>query len=374
MVLFWVSLSLIGYSWFVFPVLLLLLVRVAPRRAKTLPPVVLPSVTVAVAAWNEKSSIGEKLRNTLDLDYPRDRLEILVGSDGSDDGTDEIVLACGDPRVRLLRLKERSGKPAVLNLLLREVRGDAVLFTDADVLLEHRSLSRMVARLSDPRVGAVHAHYSRLNVDGHPAEGLFDRYESWLKDLEGRLGAMVGAYGWALLVRTSLCAPLPVDTVLDDALIGARPFRRGYAVVYERSAKCWTRVESETLEFRRRVRIARGSVQFFVRNRDLLLPRHGVRAWVLFSHKLLRLIGPLLLLLVFLTSIAMSGRLFFLCAVAVQVLLWGTVPLVPRASGKWRRLLFVQYYLYTNVALAAGYWEFLFGRGAARYWERTQRK
>ncbi|MEO0086344.1 MAG: glycosyltransferase [candidate division WOR-3 bacterium] len=372
-VLFWAALALVAYSWLLFPLLLLLVVALRRRAERPAGPVELPTVTVAIAARNEEANIGPKLTNTLDLDYPADRLEVLVGSDGSDDQTDAIVKRCPDPRVRLLRLDQRSGKPSVLNRLVAAAQGEAILFTDADVRLDRQCLKIMARRLSDPGVGAVHAHYRRLNQAGHPAEGLFDRYETWLKAQEGRLGAMVGAYGWALLVRKALYSSLPADTILDDALIGVAPFRKGYAVVSEPQAVCWTRVEPEKVEFRRRVRIARGTIQFFRRNSDLLLPRYGVKAWVLFSHKFLRLLCPLFLVLTLGTSIALVRTPFYCGTALVQAFLWATVPLVPLASGPWRRLLAGQYYLFANLAVLVGYWESVFRRSPAPYWERTER-
>jgi cellulose synthase/poly-beta-1,6-N-acetylglucosamine synthase-like glycosyltransferase len=372
-VFFWIPLGLLFYNWIGFPALLLLLVKLLTRRPEPPHGPDRPLVTIAIAAYDEEGCIRDKIRNCLDQDYPAGKLEILVGSDGSDDATDEIVRGFGLPQVRLLRLDQRSGKPSVLNLLIGQARGELVLFTDADVMMGPGAVAAMVVRFTDASVGAVHAHYHRVGADSNPAEGLFDQYEAWLKNLEGKLGAVVGAYGWALMVRRSLCRPMPRDTILDDFLIGIRPFRRGYAVVYEMSAQCWTKVEAEGVEFKRKVRISRGNVQAFLRNADLLSPKYGVKAWVLFSHKILRLMGPCFLLSLLVAS-AVGFRLqFFSVVFWAQAVIWATVPLVLVVQGPWRRLLAVQYYFYTNVALMAGCWQFVFGRSSTSVWERTER-
>jgi poly-beta-1,6-N-acetyl-D-glucosamine synthase len=369
-VLFWLPLVLVCYNWLGFPLLLGALGLVAPRRRREGPAA--RSVTVLVAAYNEELVIDAKLRNALGLETAGLKLDVLVGSDGSTDRTDEIVRAFGDDRVGLVRLEVRGGKPAVLNALVGAATGDLLLFTDADVMLKADALKIMAATFTDPRVGAVHPHYERVNDDGSPAEGFFDRYESWLKNLEGRIGAMVGAYGWALMVRRSLCASMPEDTILDDFLIGVRPFRKGYDVVYERSAYCWTRVESERVEFRRKVRISRGNVQMFLRNPGLLSPRYGLKAWVLFSHKFLRWVTPFLMLLMLAGSIAGVAEPAFRWLLAAQILLYATTPLAVVAPRRLRKILIFQYYVLQNVALLVGYWQYFFGQ-RRNYWQRTSR-
>ena len=362
-----------AYNWIVFPALLALVtwLRRFQRRA-SLPELDFPHVTVVIAAYNEKLVIGKKIQNCLDMEYPSGKLEVLVVSDGSDDGTDSAVQAANDPRVRLLRQEPRAGKAAALNLAMREVKGELVLFTDADVMIAQSALLSMVERFRDGSVGVVHAHYRRLNRDGSPAEGLFDKYEVMVKNLEGRLGAMVGAYGWALMLRTSLCKPIPEDTVLDDFVLGIRPFREGYSVVYEPRALCWTNVEGEGVEFRRKVRIGRGNVQAFLRCVDLFSPKYGIRAWVLFSHKLLRWIAPFLLLMVFCVSAVKVRTTFFLAVFLIQAAVYVTTPLLMVLGGRLRRLLMPQYYLFQNFALLVGYWQYLFAP-SLRFWARTPR-
>jgi len=371
-VIFWLAFSVFSYHWVVFPCLLWFLAARRRRRGGLRSSSSLPQVVIAVAAYNEEKVIAAKIVNCLSMDWPADRLGVVVASDGSDDATDTIVSSFTDPRVRLIRLERRSGKPAALNRLIAEADGDAILFTDADVTLAPDALRVMAGRLVEPGVGAVHAHYFRVNDQGSPAEGLFDRYESVLKNLEGQLGAMVGAYGWALLVRKQLCEPMPEDTILDDFLIGVRPFRAGFSVVYEKGARCWTRVETEEIEFGRKVRISQGNVQALLRNADLFAPRYGLKAWVLFSHKFLRWIMPFLMLLMLACSVVQIGNPFFLWVSLVLLAACVSTPLVLVVPRKARKLMVLQYYILQNVALVVGYWQYI-ARPRQSYWKRTNR-
>ena len=371
--LLWIPLGLMVYNWFLFPVLLLGMVKLR-RRAPVVDPTDwdLPHVTVVIAAHNEEQVIGQKILNCLGFDYPPDRFDILVASDGSDDATDSVVRSVTDPRVQLFRQEPRAGKASALNLAMREVKGELVLFTDADVMIAQSALLSMVERFRDDSVGVVHAHYHRLNKGGNPAEGFFDRYEAKVKYLEGQLGAMVGAYGWALMLRKPLCEPIPEDTILDDFVLGIRPLRKGYSVVYEPEALCWTKVEEEGVEFKRKVRISRGNVQAFLRCADLLNPKYGIRAWVLFSHKFLRWITPFLLLMILAVSAVKIGAPFFFVLFLVQALLYVTAPLVVVVRGSVRKWLIPQYYLFQNFALLLGYWQYSFCRRGG-HWQRTAR-
>lgn len=369
---FALSVAVLLYHWLVYPVLLRLIVHSASPEPPAPSDRTLPFVTIAIAAWNEELIIADKIDNCLQLDYPPDRIDVLIGSDGSEDGTDEIVNSHPDPRVRLVRIEPRSGKPTVLNQLVAEAIGELVLFTDADVLLASDALKHMASRMLDPKVGVVQSHYQRWNKDGHPAEGFFDRYETRIKSWEGRLGAMVGAYGCALLVRTIDYAPLPPDTILDDFVIGLQPFRTRRVAVYEPNALCWTKVEGQAQEFRRKVRIARGNLQAFLRNLDLLHPRYGIRSWTLWSHKALRVLSPSCLLAILAASIALGDRAVFRIILPLQAVFYLTVPLLPFVSGRLRQLLAVQYYLLMNAALLVGYVQYFFGRSAGP-WCRTNR-
>ena len=375
-ILFWIPFGLIAYNWMIFPVLLILVVRL--RRSVHLgreseSPQELPRVTIAVAAWNEEKCIGEKIRNCLAFDYPPDRLEILIGTDAVTDRTNDVVRTFSDRRVRLWTTDQRLGKSEVLNRLMPLAAGDLVLFTDADVLMSPAALRMAVRRFRDERVGVLLFHYERRNEEGHVAEGLWDWYENWLKRLEGELGAAVGVYGWAMMLRRSLCRPIPPETINDDWVLGTRPFRWGYAAVYEPRATSWTKAEKARVEFTRKTRISRGNIQAFFMMPDLFLPKFGVKSWVLISHKLLRWVTPVLLLAMLVGS-ALSWQVpFFRVVLLLQMAVLLTTPLVLVARGLARRLLLMQYYVWTNLAMVVGYWQYFFGRRLVYNWLRTTR-
>ena len=372
-VFFWFALLVIAYNWIGFPLILWLTVRLRLFAGAIGPGTDFPSVSVAVAAWNEERAISGKIENCLGLEYPRDRLEVLVGTDAVTDRTNQVVQSYSDRGVILCTLDDRVGKSAVLNMLVDRARGDAILFTDADVTIAPDALRFAVGRLDDPKVGVVLFNYARTNVQGHVAEGLWDKYENWLKDMEGRLGSAVGVYGWAMLVRRSLCAPLPPDTILDDYVLGTRPFLWGYDAVYEPRAMSWTRAESARVEFSRKVRNSRGTLQAFLRLSRLFLPVYGVKAWILVSHKLLRALTPILMLGMFVGSILVWTVPFFKAAAVAQAVLYATTPLVLVVRGPAKRLLFPQYFVWANVALAVGHWQYFFGRKVKHNWTRTKR-
>jgi biofilm PGA synthesis N-glycosyltransferase PgaC len=372
--LVWIPLAVVAYNWLLFPAMLVIAVRLRRPEPPPSNDAPLPRVSVVIAAWNEELCIGDKIRNCLAFDYPAELLDVIVGTDAVTDRTNDIVRSFQDKRVRLWTTDERLGKSEVLNRLMPLTTGELVLFTDADVLMSVDALRIAVRRFRDERVGVLLFHYERRSDDGHVVEGAWDRYENWLKRLEGELGAAVGVYGWAMMLRRSLCQPISPDTILDDWVLGTRPFRWGYAAVYEPRASSWTRAETARVEFTRKTRNSRGHIQAFFMMPSVFLPKYGVKSWVLFSHKFLRWVTPFLMLSI-LAGSALDWRIpFFRIALLLQLLLYLTTPLVPVARGFLRRLLLPQYYVWTNLALLAGYWQYFFGRKLSYNWLRTARR
>jgi cellulose synthase/poly-beta-1,6-N-acetylglucosamine synthase-like glycosyltransferase len=370
-VLFWAAFGAMCYHWVVFPAVLWFLGRLSPRRFRPEPRSEPFRVSVVMAVYNEEAIIAEKMRNMLATDYPADRMEILIGSDSSTDRTDEIVASFRDPRVRLIHYNQQAGKTVVQNRLLFEAKGDVILCTDADAKLTPQSLRLMVDHFRDPKVAVVNPRYARVNRDGSAAEGLYDRWETKVKELEGRLGAMVGCNAYANMIRREVADPIPDDTNLDDFVLGIRPFRRGYDVVTEPRALVVTQTETEKLEFRRKARINRGNLQVLSRFADLLLPKYGIKAWVYFSHKVLRMLVPFLLLIMLVAAAIEASRPFFAVTLGLQLLTVATVPLLLVVKGRWRKLLVPQYYYFINIALLVGCWQFFTVRDA--YWSKTPR-
>lgn len=369
--LFWIPLGVIVYHWVFYPAILWTLSRVRPRRSARIEQAGSSFVSIVMAAYNEEELIAAKIRNCLQLEYPANMVEILVGSDSSSDRTDEIVKSFADRRVRLLRYDPQSGKTVVQNRLLAEARGDIILCTDVDSLLTPESVKLMVEHMRDPKVAVVNPRYTRVNKDGSAAEGLYDHWETTVKELEGRLGAMVGCNAYANMLRREVATPIPNDTNLDDFVLGIRPFRSGYDAVIEPRALVVTQTEAEKLEFRRKARISSGNLQALSRFSDILLPKYGVKAWTYFSHKVIRMLVPFFLLSMLVASAIESTRPFFAAMLVIQFFVLASIPLLVLAKGKWRRLLVPQYYYYMNIAVLVGYWQFFTSR--EKYWAKTPR-
>jgi cellulose synthase/poly-beta-1,6-N-acetylglucosamine synthase-like glycosyltransferase len=333
-------------------------------------------VSLVVAAHDEASCIEEKLRNSLALDYPPDSLEVLIGSDGSTDGTDALVRACSDPRVHL-SAAPRAGKTSVLNRCIPAARGEIVVLSDANTRIEPGALKALVRHFENPEVGAVCGRLQLYNpTRAEYEESAYWRYESWLKALEGTQGAVVGANGGLYALRRELFTPLPPSTIVDDFVIALRLLDQGYRVLYEPQALASEETtEDYGREFGRRARIAAGAFQSLGLVPGLLSPLRGFPAFAFWSHKVLRWCAPALMLVALVANVALLDRPFYRVTMAAQVgfyalALLGSVSVGP---SPLRRIAGVAYYFVTmNLAIVVGFWRFLRNSQAAA-WERTAR-
>lgn len=295
--LFWSALSLILYTYFIFPVVVLLRGLLRPRPVKKREH--FPPVSLIVAAYNEASVIIQKLDNILALDYPRERLEVIVASDGSDDGTVELVEGYNALEVRLLTLP-RQGKNQALNCAVDVASGDILVFSDVDSMFAPDALRHLVAPFADPQVGGVAGDYRH---DPGPVGGTNERdywsIERRLKWLQSRGGSMTSAWGPIYAIRRSHYAPIPTG-VTDDYFTSVQVLAAHERLVYEPQAVATGPVaDSAQSEFRRKVRIITAGLRGVWAMRCLFNPlEYGFIAIQLFSHKLLRrlMIIPLLVL------------------------------------------------------------------------------
>lgn len=376
-VAFWAAALLLAQTYFLYPLWLLILARLRPGpRREPARPRVWPMVSLVVAAHDEAGCIGEKLRNSLALDYPPDRLEVLIGSDGSTDGTDGIVRTHPDPRVQL-SAAPRAGKTSVLNRCIPAARGDIVVLSDANTRIEPGALKALVRHFEDPEVGAVCGRLQLYNpTRAEYEESAYWRYESWLKALEGTQGAVVGANGGLYALRRGLFTRLPPSTIVDDFVIALRLLDQGYRVLYEPAALASEETtEDYGREFGRRARIAAGNFQSLGLVPGLLSPFRGFPAFAFWSHKVLRWCAPALMLVALAANVALLDEPFYRLTMAAQVGFYGLALLGSLAVGPTfvRRTAGIAYYFVTmNLAIAVGFWRFLRNsQGAA--WERTAR-
>lgn len=320
-ILFWALLLLAVYPFALYPLIAFLLSRVHGHPVRKEDQT--PRVTILIAAHNEAACIRETLTNKLALDYPRDRLEIVVVSDASTDGTDDLVRSFAGEGVRLVRQAERKGKTSALNLAVGEATGEILVFSDANSLYDPGALRALVRNFADPSVGYVTGKMIYVHPDGNATGdgcSAYMRYENRLREWETRLGSIVGVDGGVDAIRRSLYVELPADALPDFAL-PLEVVRQGRRIVYEPSALLREpSVTDMSQEYRMRVRVALRALWAIRDRTDLLNPlRHGLFAWQLFSHKVLRYVAflPLALLLVVNAILALHSN-FYAALFAIQ--------------------------------------------------------
>jgi len=337
-----------------------------------------PRVSVLIAAFNEAASIEQTVRNKLEQDYPPDRLEVLVVSDASDDGTDAIVEALGDPRVRLVRQEPRAGKTSGLNLIAPQATGEVLVFSDANSLYAPDTIAELVKPLADPDVGYVTGRMLYRAPDGSPTgEGCsaYMRYENQLRAWETRLGSIVGVDGGVDAIRRDIWQPMRADQ-LPDFVAPLTVRARGYRVVYQPGARLYEDALSDSGdEFRMRVRVtlrAFWAMKDMARMLDPL--RYGLFAWQLWSHKLLRYLAPFFQLGVLVANVAVAGQGGpWLTLLGLQAVFYGGVAVAHvRRHQPQPGLVSAAYYLcVVNLASGLAFVQFLLGKKKVTWNPRT---
>jgi cellulose synthase/poly-beta-1,6-N-acetylglucosamine synthase-like glycosyltransferase len=388
-VFFWCAALALVHTYFLYPLSLFALEGVAQvfqnmrkmRSAEAVKAVAaggpLPSVSLVVAAYNEADCIQQKLHNSLALDYPADRFEVVIGSDGSSDGTDGIVQRCTDKRVRLSPAP-RAGKTTVLNRCIPSAHGDIVLLSDANTMIDPDAVRKLVRHFEDPEVGAVCGKLRLYNPTKQDyEESAYWSYESLIKMYEGRRGAVVGANGGLYAIRRSLFTQLPPSTIVDDFVIPLRILEAGYKVAYEEGAVAHEETtEDYGKEFGRRARIAAGNFQSLRLVPGLLLPTAGFPAFAFWSHKLLRWCAPALMVAALVANLFLLDSLFYRVTLGAQLFFYALAFMGKSGvfkSGAAKKAASIAYYFVTmNMAIAVGFWRFLRNSQRAA-WDRTAR-
>jgi cellulose synthase/poly-beta-1,6-N-acetylglucosamine synthase-like glycosyltransferase len=367
-ILFWLSAGVIAYVYAGFPALLYFFARkgkpVVPSESA-----VFPEITLLISAYNEKTVIAEKLQNALALDYPRERLEIIVISDCSDDGTDEIVASFSAAHVRLVRQEARRGKSEGLNLGVACARGDILAFSDANSMYQPDAIRNLARHFADPRIGYVVGNCAYSNTPAQPAsaesEGLYWKLETWLKEKESDFGSVVGGDGAIYAIRRDLFSPLRA-TDINDFLNPLQIIVRGFRGIYDGTAICHEQAgDSFEKEFHRKVRIISRSLNAVRRAWPVLLPWTQPRHWLaLVSHKVLRWFIPVFLLLALLTSLFLWRLPLYRFVFILQIAFYGlaTAGWMRESQRSTPRVLYLPYYFcLVNLASLLGIGKFLRG-------------
>jgi cellulose synthase/poly-beta-1,6-N-acetylglucosamine synthase-like glycosyltransferase len=312
--LFWLCLLLVVYVYAGYPVIVAFIARLK-RTSHTVDDTYTPGVTLIIAAYNEAHILEERIKNILVLNYPRDKLEVILASDSSTDRTDEIIRSYASQGIRLNRQEKRRGKTAALNDSVRKARSDILVFSDADIIFDSDDIRMLVRHFSDAKVGCVVGTKKVLSGQTTSAsEGLYWKYEHWLKECESRTGSVAaGALGGNFALRKHLYVELEDKTTGEDLVLPLLCMGKGYRVVFEPCALSFERLfPAFKQEFRRKVRIVMGGLHGVeLANRILGLSSIGaLNLFNLISHKILRWYATLALFALFPLSAILRGEVY----------------------------------------------------------------
>ncbi|MFN2481463.1 MAG: glycosyltransferase family 2 protein, partial [Pyrinomonadaceae bacterium] len=364
-IVFWLSAAALGYTYAGYPVLVAAVARFRPRRVAR-DEKFLPSVSVVITAYNEERDLAAKLDNTLALDYPQDRLEIIVASDCSSDRTDEIARSFGERGVRLHRQPQRLGKTAAQNAAVELARGEIVLFSDATTLYQPDVLRAMLPNFADATVGCV---AGRLVYVDPAASSVWQGarsywgYETFIKRSESRASSLIGVSGCLYAVRRAAYVPL-YNEACSDFIIATKMVEQNLRAVYEPAAVCTEETNRRTdKEMKMRVRVITQTFTDLWRHRAMMNPlRGGFYAVQLVSHKLMRYLVPVFLFVTFAASLAPAPRSWFYALAALAQTLFYAAALaglmLERAGLRSSVLALPQYFVLANAAAVVACYKF----------------
>lgn len=373
-IVFWSFVSLILYTYLGYPLVVYLLGRLLPRSIRK--DDFSPSVSIIIAAYNEERDLRAKLDNMLSLDYPNDKLEIVVASDCSTDDTDEIVRSYADRGVVLHRQELRQGKTRAQQQAVKISTGEILVFSDATTIFELDALKKIVRSFADPEVGCVAGqlvYVDRTSTAVGKGCRSYWGYEKFLKKCESRLGSLIGVSGCLYAVRR-ICQARLANQMIDDFVIATEIHLQGLRTVYEPEAISTEDTNNKGQdELRMRVRVISQTLRVLNRYREVFsLTKHGMFAFQMFSHKLLRYVVPIFLIGVLVSNwllvekspyykyVFLAQAMFYFSTIVG----WGA----ERLKVKIGPLAIPYYFLLVNVASVAGFFRFI-GGGTQVVWE-----
>jgi biofilm PGA synthesis N-glycosyltransferase PgaC len=364
-ILLWLSALAVVWTYAGYPLFILLLARWRPRPH--LQADVQPSVSLIIPAYNEESVIAKKLENALEMDYPPGKRDVLVVADGSTDQTAEIAGRYASRGVRLLFQPERRGKIAAMNRAVPHARGEILVFSDANAMIEQMSLQMLVRNFADPQVVCVSGE-KRIRSDSQVqarGESAYWRYEARLKEAESQVSTTIGAVGEFFAIRKKRYRPMEEDNLIEDFVLSMRLVMDGGRIVYEPRAVAWEEASpSLRAEWERRARMAAGGFQAIGRLRRLFSPRYGLVAFQYFSHKVLRWTAPFAMLLAWVSNALLYGLDFY------RLLFWGQTGFYLLALIGWvtmscgwklRLLQLAFYFCFANSTFLGGFVRYITG-------------
>jgi len=388
--LFWTLAFIVVYTYIGYGLVLYLLVRIRRifRRNKTTTVAndYQPDVTLFISAYNEKDYVQSKMNNSLQLNYPKDKLKIVWVTDGSDDGTPDLLKQY--PQVTVHHLPERNGKISAMNRGMKFVTTPIVIFSDANTMLGKDSIQRIVQLFANPTVGCVSGEKRIQNKETDVAsgagEGLYWKYESALKKWDAELYSVVGAAGELFAIRTALYQEVEKDTLLDDFIISLRVAQSGYTIQYDPEAYAIETASANVKEeLKRKVRISAGGIQSVVRLKSLLnIFKYGTLSFQYISHRVLRwTITPLSLFLIIPIGFMLAWNEGIIELGTYSILFWLQLLFYFAALTGWFlenkstriKVLFVPYYFFImNLSVILGFFRYI-RKTQSVNWERAKR-
>ena len=387
-ILFWIFLFIIFYTYIGYGILLFILIRLkrlmVGRSNQDIGELYEPEVTLFVAAYNEKDFLDKKIENSRSLDYPKEKVRQIWITDGSDDGTPDLLKMYED--VEVYHKPERAGKIAAMNRGMEFVKTPIVIFSDGNTMLGHESIRRIVNLFRDPKVGCVSGE-KRVALTGSTAatEGIYWKYESTLKRWDAELNSVVGAAGELFAVRTELHEPVEADTLLDDFIISLRIAEQGYTIQYDPEAYALENPSANVREeLKRKIRISAGGIQSIVRLKELLNPfKYGVLSFQYISHRVLRwTLAPFGLIVVLTCNLFLALNIGVLNFQSVYTwFFWGQLLFYAAALTGWLledknikiKLLYIPFYFFImNLAVFLGFFRYIKKQQSVN-WERAKR-
>jgi cellulose synthase/poly-beta-1,6-N-acetylglucosamine synthase-like glycosyltransferase len=364
--IFWIAALLMGYTYAGYALWLWAMARLRPRQVTRAE--IKPFVSIVMAVHNEERNLPARLENLRALDYPADRLQVIIVSDGSTDATGEILRSAG-AWVTPVMLPSAQGKAVALNAGVAAATGEVLVFFDARQRAEPDAVRQLVACFADPQVGVASGELVLEDAAGAPSGeslGLYWRIEKMVRRLESASGSVVGVTGAIYAMRRELFLELPPRTILDDVLVPMNAARTGRRVLFEPSAIARDRIfEQPGKEFARKVRTLTGNYQLLRLSPWLLTPSNPL-LFRLISHKLLRLAVPFLMVLMLASSATLAGQPshpFFRAVTALQALVYALALLgTSRAARRWKPVSVCYTFVMLNVAAAVALYNFVGGR------------
>lgn len=386
-IVFWISVFLVVYTFVGYGFFLFLLVKIKKAFKKPFvfkPDFLLPTVSILIAAYNEEDIIIDKISNTLELNYPKDKIQVIFITDGSTDKTAEKISAFDE--VTLLHEDVRGGKMAAIKRAIPFITGDITVFTDANTFLNADAILELVKHYQNPKVGCV-AGEKRILVEesadaSSAGEGFYWKYESKLKKWDYELYSGVGAAGELFSIRTSLYVPVESDTIIDDHMIAMRIAENGYVIAYEPNAYAMETASADVKEeLKRKIRIAAGGIQSVLRLKKSANPfHHPLFTFQYISHRVLRwTITPFLLILVFFINALLAlttGSLFYQLLFGLQCIFYvlSITGFYFESRNIRVKALFIPYYFCVmNYAVLAGIVRY-YKKNQSAAWEKSKRK